>query len=676
MSVLSPKRVFFAVVAAALFAGTAFARTPSPRAFSRMAFDPQAGEAILFGGISAYDAGTQQAYDGKETWAWTGSRWSQRFPRHTPPARTGHSMAYDSLRGRIVMFGGRQQTGAPTGEVRALGDMWVYDNGDWTQIEAPAMPPARQLAAMTYDSIRDRLVLYGGASIAQDGLTPTGLYDTWEFDGTTWRQVNNDQVKAGRPSMAYDQARNQVIMLGIDSQAKVHMYRLDAQAGTWAELTPEKLPDCVSDAAMVYQDHNSTLMLIGGDCIATFRVVDKTWEWDGTNWAEVKTNDVTRGTGVAVAYDSLRRYAVMYGGIDSISQRPRSTTQIYRDQSWKFHTQFTRPSARSLFSLTGDPVNKTVWLMGGLDEYSGGYEADFWGYRNGNWFLQPMKDAPSSCEAPVAAFDTDRGRLVLVCSPSTDVKMEVYEFDGATSTFVRKTTTQDRPSIRRQPAVVYDPTLKKIILFGGFDGADFRDDTWTWDGSNWTEVKKDKPPNRSLHTMWYDPLQKKTILYGGIGREDIDHRVERYSDMWSFTGSGWTKLNVTATPGARLGPQYAVDPASGKLLLFGGLKSELTDPEKEASRVQYYDNETWQWDGGANSWTRLAPATTPFARENGRMAFDPSTNRLMLFGGYAGHYYSDVWYWTGSNWEPLPESTGGRRRATGAIPPPTTGSGG
>jgi hypothetical protein len=666
--------VLFAVVAAALLASNAFAVAPSPRAFSRMVFDQKAREVILFGGVSAFDPGTQRGYDGQETWAWTGALWTQRFPKHNPPARTAQTMAYDSLRGRVVMFGGRQLLGTAGGEIKVFGDMWVYGDNDWTEIHPPALPPARHLAAMTYDPIRDRIILYGGVSVGADGVTAGALYDTWEFDGTTWRQINNDQIKTSRGSMVYDKARNQVVMLGTDADVKPHMYRLDAEAGTWIELTPEKMPDCVSDVGMVYQDHNATVMATGGECLTNASFAGKTWEWNGSTWAEITTNNIARGNGIALAYDSLRYYAIMFGGIDSFTGKPRSTTTLYRNFDWIFHTQTTRPAPRSLFSFSGDPGNKTVWLLGGLDEYTTAYQGDFWGYRGGSWFVPNVKDKPSTCEAPLSAFDTDRNKLIFACWAG-DTKIDVYEFDGATAAFTHVATTKSRPDLRKQSALVYDPTLKKTILFGGFDGSNFRDDTWLWDGSNWTEVKKDKPPNRSLHAMWYDPLQKKTILYGGIGREDIDHRVDRFSDMWAFNGSGWTKLSVTATPGARLGPQYAVDGA-GKILLFGGLKSELTDPTKETSRIQYYDNETWQWDGAANTWTKLSPSNVPFARENGRMAFDPSTNRIMLFAGYAGHYYSDVWYWTGSNWEPLPEATG-RRRPSGAGTPqtPTTGSG-
>ena len=82
--------------------------------------------------------------------------------------------------------------------------------------------------------------------------------------------------------------------------------------------------------------------------------------------------------------------------------------------------------------------------------------------------------------------------------------------------------------------MVYDPKLKKTVLFGGYFGNNFRNDTWTWNGTAWTEVKLDndeRPPNRSQMAMWYDPLQQKVILYGGIGRGSVNeqrHALQRH----------------------------------------------------------------------------------------------------------------------------------------------------
>ena len=677
MSVLSPKRVLFAVVATAVLAANALANNPSPRAYPRMAFDPQAGETILFGGTSPYDKALSSSIDSDETWSWNGTRWVRRYPAHNPSVRAAQAMAYDSARGRILMFGGRQVIGVPTPvggveKIRVIADTWIWKDGDWTELSPATSPSKRMLAGMAYDSKMDRMVLYGGVNVDDDGLTTTALYDTWEFDGTTWNQIDNESVKVGRPMLAYDKSRNQMILVGIDSAFKSHTYKLDRATSKWVEIPAEKQPDCVNESSMAYQDHTGTIVLIGGVCSVLTDLSDKTWEWNGTTWTDSPALEVSRGTGTAIAYDSLRFATVIYGGTDALETRPRATTYVYRDRKWKFFLTLARPTGRTLFAFNNDPVTGLVWLVGGLNEYGINYDSDYWTFRDGQWSRPAVKDAPAICDWPVSAYDKDRGKLIVVCGTSS-LSFEVFEVEG--TTFKNIATTKKKPTARRQAGLVYDETLKKIVLFGGFDGADYKDDTWTWNGTDWTEVTKNKPPNRSMHAMWYDPLAKKTILYGGIGREDIEEHVKRFADMWSFTGTGWTKMTPSGTPGERLGAQYAVDPNTGKVLLFGGLRYEITDPKKDIAR-QYYDNETWVWDGSAGTWAKLSPEHAPAPRQNGRLVFDPSANRLMLYGGYAGFYFSEVWYWTGSDWQLVPDVGSVRRRSAAPVPqpPPPTGN--
>ena len=72
---------------------------------------------------------------------------------------------------------------------------------------------------------------------------------------------------------------------------------------------------------------------------------------------------------------------------------------------------------------------------------------------------------------------------------------------------------------------------------------------------------------------------------------------------------------------------------------------------------------TTQWDGGSQKWTQVNTGVAPPERENGGLAFDPIANELVLFGGYAGYYRSDVWSLRSGQWllhaEALPQQ---RRR--------------
>jgi len=468
--------------------------------------------------------------------------------------------------------------------------------------------------------------------------------------------------------LAYDIARNQTILVGSDTSTSrgTLMYAYDAAAHAWNKLTPEKLPPCVNDAAMVYRLSVDRLLLVGGVCSLETSTIDSTWEWNGTTWSEVTVSNPQRATARAAAYDQLRDALVLFGGFPAFSTTPMSQTILFQANTYRGAADVNRPAPRSLAAFRTDPVTNTAWLFGGLDELGASYleETDpssttlrrIWGYRNGFWFPLALDKAPSACTSPLAAYDTARSKLVISCFGG-----DMFEFDGKAWT---SSTPKNPPPARRFAAMVFDENIKKTVLFGGFDGTNYRNDTWTWDGTNWTEVKKNKPTNRALMAMWYDPLQKKTIIYAGLGRGSIDERITRYSDMYAFDGTSWSKLNVATTPGERFGPQIAVDARTGKLVLFGGLRSELTTSTN--TRTQFFDNDTWSWDGAASTWTRLTPARSPHARENGMMAYDPIRKEIVLFGGYAAFYFSDTWAFDGANWSPRLDAPG-RRRAAGPI---------
>ncbi len=44
------------------------------------------------------------------------------------------------------------------------------------------------------------------------------------------------------------------------------------------------------------------------------------------------------------------------------------------------------------------------------------------------------------------------------------------------------------PTPRSYFAMTYDAASEKVIVFGGFDGAGYLNDIWTFDGVNWTKV--------------------------------------------------------------------------------------------------------------------------------------------------------------------------------------------
>lgn len=667
MSVLTPKRLFLCVVAALLLTGSsALASHPSPRAYARSAFDNKNNLVVLFGGRGVFDGATGVTHGSDETWVFRGVTWAQRFPRTTPPARSVHSMVADDD-GRVYMFGGRQESVEPNAPLTFLSDLWVWDGENWALIDegSAERPAARQYAALAYDEDRDVLVLYGGQFHGQingkDAIVST--YDTWEFANGSWTRIAVDTPKVAKPFMAYDPAGKQMLMIGVSDETTPTplMYRYDGATQTWTQMTPAAFPTCINEG-MLLRQNNGRLLFLGGICRTNTPPADEAFEFDGTTWNKLTTTFASRGLGQSAAWDTHEDRAVIFGG--SLLRDPNnftSFTNFFEDGRWLTVPESqTRPFARSLMVFEADPLRDRIWMYGGLAETGDAlFLTDFWGYRNGGWFTgTAASSAPAVCDNPLGAFDIDRGKLVVLCNGN-----EVAEFDGATWKEFGK--LDKMPTERRFAAMVYDRKLKKTILFGGYHNSNYRNDTWTWDGTKWAELDLDndeRPPHRGTMAMWYDPLAQKTILYGGIGRANLNQKVTRYSDMWSFDGARWTNMNVAQTPGIRFRPLTAVNPATGKVTIFGGLRA---DPVGEDRFRQFFGDDLWEWDGSTSRWTQIAQSGyRPAARQNGGLAFEPSTGELVLFGGYGkGFYYSDTWIWNGAEWRPQVELIVGRRRS-------------
>ena len=145
------------------------ASSPSPRYASSMAFDPSRGRAVLFGG---HDSNGRLA----DTWEWNGVNWTQIPTTMAPSPRFWYSLAFDMQRGKTVLFGGDHVLPYDLGESN---DTWEWDGSQWTPDFTAAAPTIRSGQGTAYDSARGRLVVFGGWNAATSPLTIYG--DTWEL---------------------------------------------------------------------------------------------------------------------------------------------------------------------------------------------------------------------------------------------------------------------------------------------------------------------------------------------------------------------------------------------------------------------------------------------------------------------------------------------------------------
>ena len=119
---------------------------------------------ILFGGgyCGGYDVDVTRAPGAAQgplrvTWFWDGNKWASLAPSLSPTPLCEPSMAYDSERRENVVFGGQSGLCGPTSD-----ETWIWDGSTWTQKQTETHPQARTEASMAYDSSRGMVVLFGG----------------------------------------------------------------------------------------------------------------------------------------------------------------------------------------------------------------------------------------------------------------------------------------------------------------------------------------------------------------------------------------------------------------------------------------------------------------------------------------------------------------------------------
>jgi hypothetical protein len=180
--------------------------------------------------------------------------------------------------------------------------------------------------------------------------------------------------------------------------------------------------------------------------------------------------------------------------------------------------------------------------------------------------------------------------------------------------------------------MAYDPVSKKVVLFGGYAGT-YLNDTWTFDGTTWTQVQAlTAPPVRTNATMAFDRVARVLVLFGG-------YNGSRYlGDTWLWDGSNstWTKAAPIKSPRAVTGPMSFTDPVNGHVDVFGGYDGN------------FYQLKTFQWTG--TTWTSLNPAGVAWARSSAVCATDAATRTTVMFAGLADVNPNNTWTWDGSTW--------------------------
>ncbi len=296
--------------------------------------------------------------------------WVDRTASQTNSPTAGEDVAliYDPRSHRIILFGGKDDENQNSNEV------WTFDltKNLWEQININgAAPPASEDHSLIYDPLGYRVILFGG----EDGPT---WNNTWSFDLTTFRWsdlTDSTAPKREDHTAIYDSRGKRMVVFGgqenDDLSNEIWTFDLDpaSTAGDkWQKLTIEdEQPLARYDHAAVYDSANNRMIIYGGWDENEERYLDDTWTFyfEHFSWRQLRTKKSyppKRRHAVGVL-DSARNWFIIQGGFGE---------EGYLNDVWAFDLEANTwlnitpgPQPRIDHSAIYDPKTQRMILFGG-----------------------------------------------------------------------------------------------------------------------------------------------------------------------------------------------------------------------------------------------------------------------------------------------------------------------
>jgi hypothetical protein len=297
-------------IAVCCLAGTCFAQAvwtkrasqSAPKAWlwQPLAYDARSAKTVAYGNGGR-----------SETWTWDGKTWARVATTGPRAAIDANQMVYDTANRRILLVSDASSSKLET---------WTWNGAAWTKLTPMVSPPRRVAFGLAYDSKRKVVVMFGGY-----GGNGGDRSDTWEFDGTNWRQRSS-----GGPyprfdmEMAYDEARGLVVLFGGQHQSSRSVRLGDTwvwDGKVWLEHFGIPGPGKRTYASMAYDSKRQVVVLTGGTDRSGTNF-DDTWEWNGKTWTKINptTAKPSKDHYGAMAFDSARDVMVLVFGNSNKSE--------------------------------------------------------------------------------------------------------------------------------------------------------------------------------------------------------------------------------------------------------------------------------------------------------------------------------------------------------------------
>ncbi len=543
---------------------------PEARFSATAIYDPDGDRMVIYGGVSTL--GSLPA--GVRALSLASMTWSQIEPGNgpAPTGSPGSTAIYDPVGKRMIEYD------------RVDGHVWSLSLGAtpaWTDLLPAPGPVPRAFHSVLYDTLRHRMVIYGGYT----GSDPP-LGDVWalSLDGApTWSSIAvvGTVVNSYRHTAIYDPVGDRMIAFGGTlGQAWSLPF---GTTSSWS-LLPVGItaPAARVSHNALYDPAHARMLVYGGDGFIDF---SDTWALDLVvpEWTRITPPTTTPfwRTRHAAIVDPLRDRMILFGGL----------TQGFAEPSGLWTLSLGAPETWSVLAPSGTP--------------------------------------PSNRQGASAIYDPRRDRMIVFggqTGATTEKSAELWSLSlGGGPAWSPLAASGPPPPARAFHSAIYDPFGDRMIVFGGEDAlAQPLADLWqlTLDGTpEWTPLTPTGglPAPRSGHIAFFDPPRERMVVVGGRDMNGV-----AYSDAWELPLRGpaaWIALAPTGSAPARAFQPGIYDPPRDRFVLAGGSFQRL-DAFRSLSL------------GASPAWAPLAPSgVLPDARDGETAVYDAIRDRVLVFGG-------------------------------------------
>lgn len=278
----------------------------------------------------------------------------------------------------------------------------------------------------------------------------------------------------------------------------------------------------------------------------------------------------------AMAYDGARGEVVLFGGAAGFFRDVVfSDTWTLVGHRWTQRATVHSPSPRSDAEMAYDPAHHQVVLFGGRGP---GLQllTDTWLWDGADWTQAAPAVTPASTLDQGITFFAGT-HTVLMLSEHFPGPSHLYSWDGTNWTDL--TPGGGPPGIPGQGGLSVDPVRGVVVLLGDHEGGGTLLH-WEFDGRTWTQRDIVTPPERSLIQTVTDERDHTIVMFGGTG----------HNDTWTWDGSRWTQQFPRHSPPVRTStgpmPGMVYADEQHEVVVFGGFVDGVGAL-----------NDTWTWDG-------------------------------------------------------------------------------